>query len=103
MSDSYIFICIFVIAAVTYLIRFVPLVVFKKPIKNRFFRSFLYYTPYIALSVMTFPSILYCTGNTVTALIGLFVALIMSVMRVNFVITTFGTCLIVFAAQLFVV
>ena len=31
----------FVMAAVTYLIRMLPFVVFRKPIQNRFVRSFL--------------------------------------------------------------
>ena len=49
---------ILVMAFVTYLIRMLPLVVFRKPIRNRFFRSFLYYLPYVTLAVMTFPAII---------------------------------------------
>ena len=45
MNDSYIYISILLMAVVTYLIRVVPLLVLRKPIKNRFFRSFLYYAP----------------------------------------------------------
>ena len=53
----------FVMAAVTYLIRMLPFVVFRKPIKNRFVRSFLYYVPYAVLGAMTFPAILYSTSK----------------------------------------
>ena len=40
-----IYIYILVMAVTTYLIRAIPLTLLKKPIKNRFFRSFLHYIP----------------------------------------------------------
>lgn len=49
--------CLLVMAGVTYLIRMLPLVFFRQPIRNRFARSFLHYVPYAALSAMTFPAI----------------------------------------------
>ena len=58
-----VYISIAVRAAVTYIIRALPLVAFRKPIENRFFKSFLYYVPYVSLAVMTFPEILSCTGS----------------------------------------
>ena len=67
MNDSYIYISIILMAVVTYLIRVVPLLVLRKPIKSRFFRSFLYYAPYVTLSVLTFPAILYSTAPFVSA------------------------------------
>lgn len=50
-------------AAVTYAIRVLPLTLIKKQITNRFLRSFLYYVPYVTLSVMTFPAIINATGT----------------------------------------
>ena len=44
-------------ALVTYLIRVLPLTLIRKPIKSVFLRSFLYYVPYVTLSLMTFPAI----------------------------------------------
>lgn len=41
-----IYIYIITMAVVTYLIRMVPLVAFRKKIENRFVNSFLYYVPY---------------------------------------------------------
>ena len=64
MNDKYIYISILLMAVVTYLIRVIPLLVLRKPIKNKFFRSFLYYAPYVTLAVLTFPSILYSTGSS---------------------------------------
>lgn len=58
-----IYIYIFVMAGVTYLIRLLPLTFIRKEIKNTFIRSFLYYVPYVTLSVMTFPAILSATQN----------------------------------------
>lgn len=65
-----------VMAGVTYLIRMLPLTLFRSKIKSRFLRSFLHYIPYTVLSAMTFPAIFYSTGNTVTAAIGTIAALI---------------------------
>ena len=53
-----IYIYIFVMAGVSYLIRVLPLTLIRKRIRSRFLRSFLYYVPYVTLSVMTFPAIL---------------------------------------------
>lgn len=44
-----------VMFAVSYTIRILPLTLIRKPIKNRFIQSFLYYVPYVTLAVMTFP------------------------------------------------
>ncbi|MBQ6986216.1 MAG: AzlD domain-containing protein [Oscillibacter sp.] len=52
-----------VMATVCYAIRVLPLTLLRKRIQNRFLRSFLYYVPYVTLSVMTFPAILYATGS----------------------------------------
>lgn len=63
-----------VMAGVTYLIRMIPFAFFRREIKSQFFRSFLYYIPYAVLSAMTIPAIFYCTGNTVTAIVGTVIA-----------------------------
>ena len=50
-------------AITTYLIRMLPMTIFRKPIKSRFIRSFLYYVPYACLTAMTFPAILSDAGS----------------------------------------
>ncbi len=70
-----------VMALVTYVIRMVPFTVFRKKITSRFVRSLLYYLPYAVLSAMTFPAILYATGNTLTAVVGTVVALVLAYLR----------------------
>ncbi len=55
------YVYIIVAFAVIYAIRVLPLTLIRKPIKNRFIRSFLYYVPYVTLAVMTFPAIVRAT------------------------------------------
>lgn len=54
---------IFTMALTTYLIRVIPLTVFRKPIKSVFLKSFLHYVPYACLTAMTFPAILTSTAT----------------------------------------
>ena len=72
------FLYLLVMAGVTYLVRLLPLLLVRHKIQSRFIRSFLYYVPYAVLSAMTFPAILYSTGNTVSAVVGCAVALLLS-------------------------
>ena len=47
MYNNYIYIA--VMALVSYTIRILPLTLIRKPIKNQFIQSFLYYVPYVTL------------------------------------------------------
>ena len=67
-----------VMAAVTYLIRMLPLTLIRRKITNRYIRSFLYYVPYATLSAMTFPAILTATGSVISAAIGFAAALLLA-------------------------
>lgn len=73
-----VYIYILVMAVVTYLIRLLPLTIIRSEIKNTFIRSFLYYVPYVTLSVMTFPAILSATAGIYSALAGFIVALVVA-------------------------
>lgn len=59
-----------VMAGVTYLVRALPFVLFRKRIENRFVLSTLYYAPYAVLGAMTIPDIFFSTGNPWTAAVG---------------------------------
>jgi branched-subunit amino acid transport protein len=65
-------------ALTTYLVRVVPLTVFRKPIKSRFLNSFLHYVPYACLTAMTFPSILTSTATILSGAAALIVAVILA-------------------------
>ena len=66
-----IYIYIAVMAVTVYLIRVLPLTIIRKPIRNPFIRDFLYYVPYVTLSVMTFPAIIDSTNNPLAGLAAL--------------------------------
>lgn len=88
-----------VMAGVTYLVRMLPLTVFRKEIKSVFVKSFLHYVPYAVLGAMTFPDVLYSTGSLWTALAGLIVAVVMAWRGRSLLSVAIGACLTVAAAQ----
>ncbi len=84
---------IIVMAGVTYLIRMLPLAFFRKKITSVYLKSFLFYLPYAVLSAMTFPYVLYSTGNFWTALIGTAVAIIASICKRSLLTVAIFACL----------
>ena len=82
----YMLILVAVMALVTYIIRLIPFVCFKKKIKSTFIKSLLYYIPYAVLTAMTFPSIFFVTGNLTTGIIGTAVALAASISKRSLVV-----------------
>ena len=77
-----IYIYILTMAVTTYLIRVLPLTVFRKPIRSRFLKSFLHYVPYACLTAMTFPAILTATESVISGaaalIVGVVLALVLS-------------------------
>lgn len=69
---------ILTMALTTYLIRVLPLTIFRKPIKSRFLRSFLHYVPYACLTAMTFPAILTSTATIFSGAAALIIAVILA-------------------------
>ena len=74
----YVFICVLVMALVSYLPRVVPFTIFKKRIKSIYIQSLLSYMPYAVLGAMTFPSIFYSTSNMLFSAFGTGVALLLA-------------------------
>ena len=98
-----IYVYIFIMFAVTYCIRMLPLTLIRKPIKNRFIRSFLYYVPYVTLSVMTFPAIIKATQNPVAAAIAFVVAILLAWFGRSLFQVSVISCVVVFVTELFLV
>ena len=73
-----IYVYIFTMALTTYLIRVLPLTIFRKPIRSRFLRSFLHYVPYACLTAMTFPAILSSTASNLSGAAALIVAILLA-------------------------
>ena len=94
-----IYLYILVMAATTYLIRVIPLTLLKKPIQNRFLKSFLHYVPTACLSAMTFPAILYATENLVSGIIGLVVAVLLALKKKSLIVVAAASCIAVFLTE----
>ena len=73
-----IYVYIFTMALTTYLVRVLPLTIFRKPIKSRFLQSFLHYVPYACLTAMTFPAILTSTATILSGAAALIVAVVLA-------------------------
>ena len=94
-----IYIHILVMAVTTYLIRALPLTVFRKPIKSRFLRSFLHYVPTACLTAMTFPAILYATENWLSGAVGLGVGLLLAFKNKSLIVVAVSSCAAVFLME----
>ena len=78
MSTARLLLYILIMAAVTYAIRVLPLILFRKPIRSPFIRSFLHYIPYAVLGAMTIPAIFFATDALLSATVRLVVAVIVA-------------------------
>lgn len=88
-----------VTAGVTYLIRMLPLTIFRREIKSRFIRSFLAYIPYAVLGAMTFPDVFYSTGDLRTAVCGVAVAVLLAWRGRSLLTVAVAACCAVALAQ----
>lgn len=89
---AYMFILLIAMAGITYLIRMLPLAIFRKKIKSTYLKSVLYYLPFAVLSAMTFPYILYSTGNFYAALVAAAVALISAAFKLSLILVAILSC-----------
>lgn len=89
-----------VMAGVTYLIRMLPFVIFRKKIKSQFIRSFLYYVPYSVLGAMTIPEIFYSTGDRISATVGFVVGAILALKKKSLIVVALGACIAAYVAIL---
>lgn len=99
--NNRIYLYILVMAAVTYLIRILPLTLIRREIKHPFIRSFLYYVPYVTLSVMTFPAILTATESIWSAAAALSAAALLAYKGKTLFQVSITACAVVFVIELF--
>ena len=97
-----IYISIFTAFLVSYLIRVLPLTLIRKPIKNKFLKSFLYYVPYVTLSVMTFPAIIQATESPIAGTAALLVGIVLSLFGAGLLPVARVCCVIVFIVEYFI-
>jgi branched-subunit amino acid transport protein len=92
---------ILISGGVSYLIRVLPLTLIRKPINNRFIRSFLYYVPYATLAVMTFPAMVESTGSPVSGYIALFAGMYLAAKGKSLPFVASVCCIAVLLTELF--
>ena len=100
MNNPYIYIIL--MALTVFIIRVTPLTLLRKPIKNRFIKSFLYYVPYVTLAVMTFPAIIYSANTPFAGLLSLIIGIIAAYKDMGLFKVTVICCLVVFVLELFI-
>ena len=100
MSTAYIIAGIAVMALVTYLVRMLPMVIFRKKITNVRVKSFLYYVPYAVLSAMTFPAIFSSTGTYPSVIAGCGVAVFLAYKGKGLLTVAVGAAAAVFIVQM---
>ena len=91
---------ILVMAATTYLIRVLPL---RKPIRSVFLRSFLFYVPYVTLSVMTFPAIMNATQSPIAGAAAMVIGIIAAWCGLGLLPVSLLCCASVIALEFFIV
>ena len=96
-----IYIYLLIMAGVTYAIRVLPLTLIRKQIKNRFLQSFLYYVPYVTLSVMTFPAILDATQSPIAGAAALVIGIAAAWMNAGLFPVSVICCAVVFVLDCF--
>ncbi len=92
---------ILVMAVVTYLVRALPLTLIRREIKNRAVRSFLYYVPYVTLSVMTFPAIMDATESGCAGLAALACGIVLAWRGAGLFKVAVACCAVVYLVELF--
>lgn len=100
MMNNWIYILI--MALVTFIIRALPMTLIRKQISNRFIRTFLYYVPYVTLSVMTFPAIIECTNSSLAGALALVIGIIAAYKKVPMVLVAAICCAVVLIVEFFV-
>lgn len=89
-----------VMAGVSFLVRVLPLTLIRKPITNRFLRSFLYYVPYVTLAVMTFPAIVEATQSPLAGALALAAGMTLAFRGVGLFGVAASCCAVVLVAEM---
>lgn len=85
---------------ITAVIRILPLLVLRRPIQNKFLKSFFYYVPYVTLSVMTFPAIVNATASPVAGAAALVAGIVLAWIGANMITVSAACCVVVFILEL---
>jgi branched-subunit amino acid transport protein len=103
MNGTRLLIYILVMAGTTYLIRMLPLVLFRREIKSPFLKSFLYYIPFACLAAMTFPEILWSADTRIASFAGFAVAVILAFRTKSLLTVALAACAAVLVVERLIV
>jgi len=102
MLENNIYIYFLVASLTLYAIRALPLTLIKGEITNTFIYSFLYYVPYVTLSVMAFPAIITATSSLVSGIAAFIVAVIVAYKDGNLFKVALASCIAVYVTELII-
>lgn len=94
-----IYLYIATMALTTYLIRMLPLTIFRGEIKNRYIKAFLKFIPVCCLTAMTIPAIFTSTEFLVSGIAAFLVAVILSLCKRSLVVVAAGASAAVFITE----
>ena len=98
--NNYIYIA--VMALVSYAIRILPLTLIRKPIKNRFIQSFLYYFANVARAVLTIPAHNKANQSPAAGAVGQVVGIAAAWFGASLFQVAAGCCAMVFVLEFFI-
>lgn len=101
MGDRRVYFSLAVMILTVYSIRVIPFIIFRKEIRNKWIRSFLYYVPYVTLAVMTFPAILGATSSVWSGAIALAVGIAAALIGGDLFTVAISACVAVFLSEIF--
>ena len=87
---------------ITAIIRILPLLILRRPIRNRVLRSFFYYVPYVTLAVMTFPAIVNATASPLAGAVALVAGIVLAWIGANMITVSAACCVVVLILELFI-
>ena len=98
-----VYIYLIIMATVTLAIRILPLTLVQKQFKSQFVKSFLYYVPYVTLSVMTFPAIIEATQSPLAGAAALLIGILAAWFGGNLFQVAVACCVTVFVLEMFII
>ena len=87
---------------ITAIIRVLPLLVMRRPVKSRFLRSFFHYVPYVTLAVMTFPAIVNATDSPLAGAVALVAGIVLAWIGANMITVSAACCVVVLVLELII-
>ncbi|MBO5845738.1 MAG: AzlD domain-containing protein [Clostridia bacterium] len=83
-------IALLIMAVTTYLIRLLPILFVRRRIKSVFIRSFLHYVPFVVLTAISFPAIIFSTGNVISGVVATVACVILAYRNMGIITVSIG-------------